>query len=115
MQGNATERTSGGKRLRAILYARISTSDKGQDPEMQLREMRQAAKQRGWQHTELTDQGISGSKDSRPALDRLWTMCRRGQVDAVMVYRFDRFARSTKQLLNALEEFRTLNIHFVSL
>ena len=57
---------------RITLYARVSTSGGHQDPEMQLRELREYAERRGWEITETyTDAGISGSKDSRPALNRL--------------------------------------------
>jgi DNA invertase Pin-like site-specific DNA recombinase len=61
------------------------------------------------------DEGISGSKEHRPALDRLLSDCRKRLVDAVVVYRYDRFARSLRQLVNALDEFRALGIDFVSL
>jgi DNA invertase Pin-like site-specific DNA recombinase len=58
---------------------------------------------------------MSGSKDRRPALDKLMVACRRRQVDAVVVYRYDRFARSLRQLVNALCEFNELGIQFISL
>ena len=61
------------------------------------------------------DQGISGAKEQRPALDRLLADCRKRLVDAVVVYRYDRFARSLRQLVNALEEFRVLGVDFISL
>jgi DNA invertase Pin-like site-specific DNA recombinase len=61
------------------------------------------------------DVGISGTKEHRPALDRLLCLCRKRSVDAVVVYRYDRFARSLRHLVNALEEFRALGIDFVSL
>jgi len=97
------------------LYARVSTLN-GQDPEMQLRELREYCGRRGWTVSgEYVDCGISGSKERRPQLDRLLMVCRKRQVDAVVVYRYDRFARSLRQLVNALEEFRSLGIDFVSL
>src|SRR6266404_4263000 len=97
------------------IYARVSTSN-GQNPEMQLEELRAYCKRRGWEIAgEYTDAGVSGAKEHRPALDRLLAVCRRRQVDAVVVYRYDRFARSLRQLVNALEEFRSLGIDFVSL
>ena len=49
------------------------------------------------------------------AIDRLWADCRRRLVSAVVVYRYDRFARSLRQLVNPLEEFRSLGIDFISL
>jgi DNA invertase Pin-like site-specific DNA recombinase len=71
---------------------------------------------RQWKVTaEYVDSGISGAREHRPALDRLLSDCRKRLVDAVVVYRYDRFARSLRQLVNALEEFRALGIDFVSL
>jgi DNA invertase Pin-like site-specific DNA recombinase len=100
---------------RAAIYARVSTHN-GQNPEMQLDEVHVFCRRRHWEVVgEYVDTGISGSKEHRPALDRLLSDCRRRQVDAVVVYRYDRFARSLRQLVNALEEFRALGIDFVSL
>jgi DNA invertase Pin-like site-specific DNA recombinase len=100
---------------RAAIYARVSTHN-GQNPEMQLEEVRRFCRARGWEIAgEFVDAGISGSKERRPALDKLLALCRRREVDAVVVYRYDRFARSLRQLVNALEEFRALGIDFVSL
>ncbi len=74
------------------------------------------ATQRGWRiHGEYADEGISGSQDSRPELDRLMADARGGRLDLVVVWKFDRFARSTRHLLMALEEFRLLGVDFVSL
>lgn len=103
------------KPIRAALYARVSTIAHGQDVELQLEELRQVAGQRGWVITEYVDEGVSGSKDRRPALDRLMGDARSGKVDLVAVWRFDRFARSTTHLLSALEEFRELHVEFLSL
>ena len=61
------------------------------------------------------DSGISGSKDSRPELNRLMADAKRRKFDAVVVYRFDRFARSTRHLVNALAEFSALGIQFISM
>src|SRR5262245_42695335 len=101
--------------IRAALYARVSTNG-SQNPQMQLEEMREYCKRRGWEISgEYVEAGISGSQERRPELDRLFTDCRKRLVDAVVVYRYDRFARSLRQLVNALEEFRALGIEFVSL
>jgi DNA invertase Pin-like site-specific DNA recombinase len=101
--------------FRGALYARVSTLG-GQNPEMQLRELREYCERRGLQIVdEFVDHGISGSRERRPALDRLLADCRKRLVDAVIVYRYDRFARSLRQLVNALEEFRVLGIDFISL
>ena len=99
---------------RTALYARVSTS--GQDVGLQLDELRQAAEQRDWNVVdEHKDEGVSGSSDSRPALDRMMTAARAGKLDLVAVWKFDRFARSTSHLVNSLEEFDALGVAFVSL
>ena len=101
--------------MRVALYARVSTLN-GQHPEVQLAELREYASRRGWEVAgEYVDEGVSGARERRPALDRLWMDCRKRRVDAVVVYRYDRFARSLRQLVNALEEFRAIGIEFVSL
>jgi DNA invertase Pin-like site-specific DNA recombinase len=100
---------------RAAIYARVSTSN-NQNPEMQLEEIRKYCGDRGWiVAEEFVDKGISGAKEHRPGMDGLLRVCRKRLVDAVVVYRYDRFARSLRQLVNALEEFRALGIDFVSL
>ncbi len=103
------------KPIRAALYARVSTSGHGQDVGLQLDELRQVAAQRGWTFSEFVDEGASGSKDRRPALDRMMADARAGKLDVVAVWRFDRFARDTRHLLTAMEEFRALGVAFVSL
>lgn len=100
---------------RAALYARVSTA-RDQSPEMQLDELRQVARQRGWTVVgEFIDTGVSGTKDRRPELDRLMQLAHAGKIDLVATWRFDRFARSTRHLLTALEDFRVRNVDFVSL
>lgn len=100
---------------RVAIYARCSTLN-GQNPEMQLGELRAFCQSRGWPVAgEYVDAGMSGSKERRPQLDRLLADCRRRRVDVVLVYRYDRFARSLRQLVNALEDFRSLGIDFISL
>jgi DNA invertase Pin-like site-specific DNA recombinase len=100
---------------RAAIYARVSTNN-GQHPEMQLAELRTYCERRGWKVAgEFVDAGISGAKEHRPGLDKLLSLCRKRLVDAVVVYRYDRFARSLRQLVNALEEFRTLGVDFISI
>jgi DNA invertase Pin-like site-specific DNA recombinase len=100
---------------KAAIYARVSTNN-GQNPEMQLAEIRQYCLKREWTVVkEYVDKGISGSKEHRPALDSLLVDCQKRAIDCVVVYRYDRFARSLRQLVNALEEFRALGIDFVSL
>jgi DNA invertase Pin-like site-specific DNA recombinase len=101
--------------IRAAIYARVSTSNNGQSPEMQLRELREYCQRRGWSLvTEYVEVGVSGSRERRPRLDLLMRDAKRRLFDAVIVYRYDRFARSLRQLVNALSEFDSLGIHFVS-
>ena len=101
--------------LRTAIYARVSTNN-GQDPEVQLRELREYVSRRGWKLAgEYVDFGISGAKEKRPQLDRLIADAHRRRFDAVVVWKFDRFARSVSHLLRALENFKALGIEFVSL
>lgn len=98
---------------RAGVYVRVSTLD--QSPEMQLLDLRRYTAQRGWTIVEeFIDHGVSGAKDSRPALNRLMLSARQRRLDVVLVWRFDRFARSTSHLIRALDEFRTLGVAFSS-
>jgi DNA invertase Pin-like site-specific DNA recombinase len=100
--------------MKIALYARVSTD--GQNPEVQLAALRAHATQRGWEILEeFVDHGFSGAKERRPALDRLMKAIWTGQFQVVLVWRFDRFARSVKHLIAALEQFRSLNINFISL
>jgi DNA invertase Pin-like site-specific DNA recombinase len=103
------------EQLRIAIYARVSTKN-GQDPEMQLAELREYIRNRKWKTAgEYVDKGISGVSDSRPELSRLIADANRRSFDAVAVWKFDRFARSVSHLLRALETFRALGIEFVSL
>lgn len=104
------------KTTRAALYARVSTTGQGQDVGLQVTELQQVAAQRGWEVAGVFfDEGVSGATESRPALDHLMDLARRGKVDVVAVWRLDRFARSTGHLLAALEEFRVIGVAFVSI
>src|SRR6266568_654869 len=99
---------------RVALYARTSTS-RDQNPAMQLEDLRRLAQQRGWEIVgEFVDVGYSGSKDRRPELDRMMGEIGRGKIDVVAVWRFDRFARSVRHLVVALEDFRARGIDFIS-
>lgn len=103
------------KQLKIAIYARVSTKN-GQDPEMQLAELREYIRNRRWKIAgEYVDRGISGASDSRPELNRLMADANRRRFDVVAVWKFDRFARSVSHLLRALETFRALGIEFVSL
>ena len=95
------------------IYSRVSSQD--QSVEMQTSDLRRYCEQRGFEiYKEYSDQGISGTKDRRPALDELMADARKRKFDAVLCWRFDRFARSTRHLIVALEEFRHLGIEFIS-
>src|SRR5713101_2671562 len=100
--------------MHVALYTRVSTGD--QSTGMQLDELRAYCARRQWQIVEeFIDEGVSGSKESRPALDRMMKAAKRRMFDAICVYRYDRFARSLRQLVSALSEFDALGINFVSL
>ncbi len=110
--------------MTAALYARVSTRKLQdtmkdiepawkQDPEVQLLPLRQLAKSRGWQAVEYVDR-FSGAIESRPDLDRLMEDVRRHRIKVVVVWKFDRFARTTRQLINVMEEFRVLGVDFIS-
>lgn len=99
--------------MRFAIYARVSTKD--QSCEMQLRDLRSYCAARSLVDVaEYLDVGVSGSKDSRPELNRMMDDVRKRKLDGILVWRFDRFARSTKHLLAALEEFRSAGIQFIS-
>jgi len=118
---------------RIALYARVSTSKceicgkrsseheglqheyRGQDPEVQLRELREYVELRGWTIGEVYTDAVSGAKYTRPGLNRLVADAQRRRFSAVIVWRFDRFARSVSHLLRALEQFQALGIDFISL
>src|SRR5262245_2584813 len=98
---------------RVALYARVSTFD--QEPENQLRELRQYAEARGWAAREFVDRGVSGAKDKRPALDALLKEAKRRRFDVVVCWRLDRLGRNLKHLVTMLEELQHLGVAFVSL
>ena len=100
---------------RVAIYARVSTANNGQSPEMQLRELREFCERHGWTVAGEFVDATSGAKDRRPELDRLLTDAHKRRFDVVAVWKFDRFARSVSHLLRALDTFRVLGIEFVSL
>ncbi len=94
---------------RVAIYARVSTTNHGQDVTLQTRELQQFAEARGWTMVgSYIDDGVSGAKDSRPELNRLMADAHKRCFDVVAVWRFDRFARSVSHLLRALETFSAL-------
>lgn len=101
--------------FRVATYARVSTANNGQDPSLQTRELKEYCERRGWQLAgEYVDVGISGAKEKRPELDRLMADAYKRRFDVVIVWKFDRFARSVSHLLRALETFKALGLEFVS-
>ena len=90
-----SQEKSHSSQLRAAIFARVSTTNNGQDPVVQTREMKEYCPRRGWGVVdEYVDVGISGTKEKRPELDRLMGDAHRRRFDVVVVWRFDRFARS---------------------
>ena len=103
------------KAKRAAIYARVSTDENRQDPETQLRELRDFAERRGFEVVGEYIDHASGKTEERANYKRLLEDARRRRLDVVLVWRYDRFARSTVALVNALAEFRSLGVDFVSL
>jgi DNA invertase Pin-like site-specific DNA recombinase len=98
------------------LYGRVSTLKHGQDPELQMRELREYVARRGWHVSgEYVDRGFSGSKDSRPALNHLMSDACSRKFDTILVWKLDRFGRSLRHLVNALAEVEAMDIAFISL
>ena len=99
--------------MRAALYARVSTAE--QHPENQLEELRRYIERRGWTAVPYIDHGVSGAKDSRPALNELLAHARRRKIDVVVCWRLDRLGRNLKHLITVLDELQSLGVAFVSL
>jgi len=101
--------------MKVAAYARVSTNNHHQDPEVQLRDIREYCTRKGWELTEeYVDKGISGTKISRPELNRLMLDAEAKKFGVVLVWKFDRFARSTSHLINSLQRFKSLGLEFVS-
>jgi len=101
--------------IKAAIYARCSTHDKGQDPELQLVPLREYCEKRGFSIAgEFVDNGISGKQERRPQLDMVIQAARKRQIDVVIVWKLDRFGRSLKHLITALDELSALGIGFIS-
>lgn len=96
---------------RCAAYVRVSTA--AQTTASQEGELREYAGRRGWK-VQIYRDTISGAKESRPALNRLMEDCRARKIDVVLVWRFDRFARSLRHLVSALEKFKRLGVDFIS-
>ena len=99
---------------RVAIYARVSTVDKGQDPETQLHALREYAARRGFGPAGEYIDYASGTRDDRPQYQALLAAARKRQIEVVLVWRYDRFARSTQALVHALHEFHRLGVDFIS-
>src|SRR4051812_1351788 len=99
--------------MRCAIYARVSTLD--QNPENQLAELHRYTAARGWTAVEYVDHGVSGSRDSRPALDRLVKDARRRKFDVLVTSKLDRLGRNLKHLIVRLDDLQALGVAFVSL
>src|SRR3954451_11009067 len=99
---------------RAAIYARVSTVDGRQDPETQLRQVREYAERRGFPVAHECVDHASGAKNDRTEYRAMLEAARRRQFDVLLVWRYDRFARSMRELVNALSEFEGLGIDFIS-
>jgi DNA invertase Pin-like site-specific DNA recombinase len=97
------------------VYARVSTCNGQQDPEMQLRELRAYCERQNFViYKEFIDY-CSGGKDSRPQLNEMMKHAKQGHFDAVLVWRFDRFSRSLRHLINSIAELEHYGVGFISL
>lgn len=102
--------------MKALIYARVSTSHHNQNPQVQIDELRRSCESRGWSiNEEIVDHGYSGSTDNRPGLKRLMALVRAKEVDVVVVVKMDRLFRSLKHLVSTLEEFEKIGVKFVAL
>ena len=100
--------------MNVAIYARVSTSD--QSTALQSDELRECCQRRGWTLVaEYLDHGVSGSRDSRPELDRMLTAARRREFDCLLVWKLDRLGRSLRHLVNIIADLEALGIAFVSL
>jgi DNA invertase Pin-like site-specific DNA recombinase len=100
------------KQKRAALYVRVSSGE--QHTEMQERALHEYVQRRGWVAQKIYRDKITGATACRPGLDELLNDCRRRAIDVVVVWKFDRFARSLKNLIAGFELCRALKIDLVS-
>lgn len=99
--------------MRIGIYARVSTTD--QDCSQQLRELREYAAARHWDiQGEYVDHAVSGTKDSRPAMNRLMEAARRRAVDAIVCWKIDRWGRSMPGFVSSVQELRSLGVRFIA-
>jgi DNA invertase Pin-like site-specific DNA recombinase len=101
--------------MKVCLYARVSTSDKGQSCEVQLLALREYAASRGWTVTREYTDVISGTKESRPGLNQLMQDAKRRKFDALLCWKLDRVGRSLKHLIGLLADLESVRVSFLSL
>jgi DNA invertase Pin-like site-specific DNA recombinase len=99
---------------RAAIYARVSTIDRGQNPDTQLLPLREYAERRGFPIVAEYVDDASGAKNDRERYRAMLEDARRRKFDVLLVWKYDRFARSLRELVNALAEFESLGIAFIS-
>ena len=99
---------------RVAIYAQVSTVEKGQDPQTQLVALRAYAEHRSFVTVGEYVEYASGVQEDRPQYRALVAAAKKRQIDGVLVWRYDRFARSTQALVNALKEFQSLGVDFIS-
>ena len=102
------------KPKRVALYDRVSTAEKGQDPETQRQQLREYTQVRGWQIIAEYVDHASGTTEERSQYKAMLDAAKMRKIDVVLVWRYDRFAQSMQALVNALKEFQTLGVDFIS-
>jgi DNA invertase Pin-like site-specific DNA recombinase len=100
--------------MKVALYIRNSTNEDRQNPETQIRPLREKCDRDGWEYT-IFQEFASGAKESRPELDKMLQRIRTNEFDAIMVWRLDRLGRSLAHLLQLIEEFKNKKVKFISL
>jgi len=102
------------KEVKVGLYARVSTTGKGQNPETQLLELRKYCRDRGWSFTEYIDVGTSGATMDRPGLQQLQRDIHHHMINAVVCWKFDRMARNLRELLNLADDWDKRGVDLIS-
>lgn len=100
--------------MKVAIYVRNSTNEERQNPETQIRPLKERCDREGWDY-EIFQEFASGSKESRPELDKMLKKIRNKHFDTVLVWRLDRLGRSLMHLLQLIEEFNNKNVKFISL
>lgn len=102
--------------MKAAIYARVSTSHHDQNPQLQIKRLKDFVNSKNWiLEKEIVDHGVSGATDKRRGLNELLELARNKKIDAIVITKFDRLFRSLKMLLSTLEELNKLGITFVAM